>query len=101
MKERFIKEPKLKHASTFYNRAITEKVISEAIDKDTIKINKWVKNPTKPVYEIDGKWKEPVGIRIARESDIVEHLDTFIVVLKIDRQSTLGYKILTAHPLVP
>lgn len=101
LKTRFIKNPDLKFSSTFYNRAITEKVISEAIDKDIIKINKWVKNPTKPVYEIDGKWKEPVGIRIARDSNIVEHIDTFIVVLRIDPQSPLGYKILTAYPLVP
>ena len=100
LKGRFIENPGLKYASTFYDRSVAEKVISETLDKNKVNIKQWLKNTGEVFYEIDETWTEAVGIRISKDLQ-EEHIKSFRIVLKIDPKSTLGYKILTAYPFIP
>ena len=101
LKERFIRDPKIMESSSFYNRAIAENSISKAIHERKIEIDEWLQNPQKPFLVIEGDSKVPIGHYIARNSDVVKNMNTFCVVLVIDKKSPIGYKIKTAYPTYP
>ena len=88
----------MQYSSTFYDRATAEKVISKAIDNDKIKIAEWLKNPKQPDLELTYQHHSSLGIRIAKNSDTIENIDTCRIVLSKDQKSNFGYKIKTAYP---
>lgn len=98
LKTRFIEKPNMQYSSTFYDRSTAEKVISRAIYDDKIKIAGWLKNPKQPDLELRYQHHTSLGIRIARNSDTIENIDTCWVILSKTPNNPLGYYIKTAYP---
>jgi len=98
--ERLKREPRLKHASSFYDYETAEKVVEAAISQNREKIKRWLSNPHSPnklilIY----RGEKPIGIKVERgERKFVESIckDARVVLKKDDR---FGFIVLTAYPI--
>ena len=88
----------ISRASTFTSSATAEDVISKTINSNRASINNWLKNSSKPDFELDYSGTRSIG-RVADTSGVMNSTDARIVLQRSSNGKS--YYIKTAYPTKP
>ncbi|WP_408650050.1 RNase A-like domain-containing protein [Jatrophihabitans sp.] len=88
-------ESTLDVASTFHNRQIAEDALSQLLEVNTRRIERWLVDGQRSLV-IDGRMSHPVGVAITRDAAGPVEAAGIRLVLKRSATMTTGYRIHTA-----
>ncbi|MFV3404163.1 RNase A-like domain-containing protein [Pseudomonas sp. NY15463] len=93
-------EPKITGSSSFYDRTVAEKAVSQTLDMKRTEIANWLSGSANRL-RLDHTLSNPVGISVARGASGAVDANSVRVILVRDSKISTGYKILTGFPTVP
>ncbi|WP_258196906.1 RNase A-like domain-containing protein [Pseudomonas japonica] len=93
-------EPKITGSSSFYDRTVAEKAVSQTLDMNQTEIANWLSGSANRL-RLDHTLSNPVGISVARGASGAVDANSVRVILLRDSKIPTGYKILTGFPTVP
>lgn len=97
---RLAAEPKITGSSSFYDRAVAESAVSDAIDGNAGKISDWLSGSSGRL-KIEYTGQSPVGITVARGASGAVDVSSFRLILVRNPSMPAGYHILTGFPIKP
>ena len=93
-------EPGIRGASSFYDRAVAERAVSEALDANSSGLTTWLSG-TKGRLTINYAAQSPVGISVPRGASSAVDVSGTRVILVRDPPLPAGYRIQTGFPTKP
>lgn len=97
---RLANDPKISGSSSYYDRAIAESAVSQALDANQSAISNWL-NGSAGRLRIDYTLPDPVGISVSRGATNAIDVSSNRIILVRDPSMPTGYKILTGFPTKP
>jgi hypothetical protein len=97
---RLANEPKISGSSSYYDRAMAENAVSQALDANQSAISTWL-NGSAGRLRIDYTLPDPVGISVSRGATSAIDVNSTRTILVRDPSMPTGYKILTGFPTTP
>lgn len=97
---RLANEPKISGSSSYYDRAMAENAVSQALDANQSAISTCLKGSAGRL-RIDYTLPNPVGISVSRGATSAIDVNSTRTILVRDPSMPTGYKILTGFPTTP
>lgn len=95
--DRLVAQVNISGSSSFYNRAIAESAVSQALDVNQVALTNWLSGST-PRLRIDHIFPDNVGISVIRGATSATNVNAARIILVRDPSMPTGYKILTGFP---
>ncbi len=93
-------KPKITGSSSFYDRTVAERAVSQTLDMKQAEIANWLSGSASRL-RLDHTLSNPIGISVARGASGAVDANSIRVILVRDSKIPTGYKILTGFPAVP
>ena len=97
---RLANEPNITGSSSYFDRAMAESAVSQALDANQSVIANWL-NGSVNRLRIDYTLPDPVGISVSRGASGAVDVNSTRAILVRDPSMPTGYKILTGFPTKP
>ncbi len=98
LKQRLRNEPRISGSSSFYNHAIAETTVSNAVRQNQPQISQWLGSHSAR-HVIVYKSTQPVGLAIQRGQQKAVPVNSARIILQRDQRMPNGYRIVTGYPV--
>lgn len=95
-----LRTDKVSAASTYYSKEIATKAVKDSLEQHNAEIEKWLTKSKENRLVLNTKHTFPVGKTVLkRDMRLYDNLHDTVTVLARDRESSLGFKIITSYPI--